>query len=135
MSDTDDPTEGVNSDAAGHLTGDMVVIFPCDLCDQPAATVRLTPDCRIVVEALIGRISQRIGAAGLARLWAILARRDAPALYAVNAEWASFYCPVCDRSYCRAHWRLDVRYDDDFPGWYDATYGTCPTGHTRLVDD
>jgi len=24
---------------------------------------------------------------------------------------------------------------DDHPGWYDATYGTCPQGHRRKLDD
>lgn len=131
----DDPNEPVNGHSEGHLNSDTVVVFPCDLCDQPAATIALAPDGLIVVEALIGRVTQRIGPADLARVRVILAHRDAPVLYAMNTEWASFYCPTCDRSYCRAHWHFDVRYDDDFPGWYDCTYGTCPAGHTRLVDD
>ena len=88
-----------------------------------------------MVEAAVCRTTQRIVADGLPQVRAILARRDVHALYALNEEWASFYCPTCDRSYCRAHWRFDVRYDDDFPGWYDCTYGVCPEGHRRLVDD
>ena len=104
MSRADDHDDTVNGHSEDQPTSDMVAVFPCDLCDQPAATIALAPDGLIVVEALIGRVTQRIGGADLGRVRAILARRDAPALYAVNAEWASFYCPTCDRSYCRAHW-------------------------------
>lgn len=126
------------ADDAGDLMSDhddLVAVFPCDLCEQPAAIIHLAPDGLIVVEALIGRSTQRIGGPGLARSHAILAHRNVRALYALNTEWASFYCPTCDRSYCRAHWQLDVRYDDDYPGWYDCAYGVCPAGHRRLVDD
>lgn len=72
---------------------------------------------------------------------AILDCQDVRALYALNDEWASFSCPTCHQSFCRAHWHFDVRYDDDFPEWYewyewyDRTYGTCPSGHRRLVND
>jgi hypothetical protein len=66
---------------------------------------------------------------------AILDCQDVRAHYALNDEWASFYCPTCHQAFCRAHWHFDVRYNDDFPEWYDCTYGTCPVGHRRLVDD
>jgi hypothetical protein len=134
------PQEGAHlmpnaEDPDDQLADHLVVAFPCSLCDRPAATVDLAPDGAVVVEALIGRITQWIGPMGVPRLGMILASRDVRALYALNAEWASFYCPTCDRAYCSAHWHFDVRYDDDFPGWYDCTYGTCPMGHRRLVDD
>lgn len=42
------------------------------------------------------------------------------------------YCPECDKVYCNAHIRTDVEFDD---GFYDCTYGTCPKGHRRIIDD
>jgi hypothetical protein len=117
----------------GH--GEQTAAFPCSLCDKPAATIALAPDGLIVIAGLIGRTTMRIQAEDVPKVRDILARRDACALYALNDEWASFYCPACDRSYCADHWHFAVRYDDDFPGWYDSTTGTCPAGHTRLVDD
>ena len=42
------------------------------------------------------------------------------------------YCPECDRIYCRSHYNVLVQWDE---GFYDCSYGTCPQGHRRLVDD
>lgn len=42
------------------------------------------------------------------------------------------YCPKCDRIYCRSHYNVQVQWDE---GFYDCSYGTCPQGHRRLVDD
>ena len=57
---------------------------------------------------------------------------DARALYLLNEEYVSFYCPRCDCSYCKEHWKIRVLFDD---GFYDATYGECPAGHERRMDD
>ena len=42
------------------------------------------------------------------------------------------YCPRCDKAYCRFHYDLSEEWDQ---GFYDCTYGTCPEGHRRIVDD
>jgi hypothetical protein len=42
------------------------------------------------------------------------------------------YCPECDKVYCRDHIHTQVIWDD---GFYDYTYGTCPMGHKRIIDD
>lgn len=42
------------------------------------------------------------------------------------------YCPECDKTYCREHFNPVEEYDD---GFYDCTYGTCPSGHRRMIDD
>jgi hypothetical protein len=42
------------------------------------------------------------------------------------------YCPACDKVYCRDHYDLEEEWDE---GFYDCTYGTCPEGHRRLLDD
>ncbi len=47
-------------------------------------------------------------------------------------EGIDAYCPKCDAVYCQDHWLLRETFDD---GFYDCTYGTCPAGHTRMVDD
>lgn len=115
--------------------GTESVAFPCSLCEKTATTVRLAADGLVVVDGLVCRITQRVAPGNLPRLRAILAARDARALRSFDTEWGAFYCPECDRSYCADHWHFDVRYDDDFPGWYDCTYGICPAGHRHLVDD
>ena len=57
---------------------------------------------------------------------------DAGALYAIDPEFAPFWCPECGEAYCGTHWATEVSFDGPF---YDATYGTCPQGHERKLDD
>jgi hypothetical protein len=61
-----------------------------------------------------------------------LERADAAALSDIDPEYASFWCPRCEKSYCHEHWVLETVFDD---GFYDLTDGTCPSGHRRKVDD
>jgi hypothetical protein len=42
------------------------------------------------------------------------------------------YCPECDKVYCGDHISTKMEFDD---GFYDCTYGTCPKGHKRIIDD
>jgi len=42
------------------------------------------------------------------------------------------YCPTCNKIYCSKHY--DTREEWD-AGFYDCTYGTCPEGHLRVIDD
>jgi len=42
------------------------------------------------------------------------------------------YCPDCDKIYCWEHYKPVEEFDD---GFYDDTLGTCPEGHTRMIDD
>jgi hypothetical protein len=133
----DDDARDESSDGATDGDGIEIemAIFPCSLCEKPATIIRLTADGDVVIDGLVCRTTLRATPRGLPRLRAILEELDARGLYALDAEWASFYCPDCGRSYCSNHWQFETRYDDDFPGWYDCTYGTCPAGHRRLVDD
>jgi hypothetical protein len=69
------------------------------------------------------------------QLPALIAAGDVRGLHALDALLTPFYCPHCDSVYCREHWQLQTVFDDEIPGWYDCTYGTCPAGHRRIVDD
>ena len=42
------------------------------------------------------------------------------------------YCPDCDKIYCWDHYKPVEEFDD---GFYDDTLGTCPEGHSRMIDD
>jgi hypothetical protein len=42
------------------------------------------------------------------------------------------YCPSCDKVYCREDYDVEEEWDE---GFYDCSYGTCPAGHRRLIDD
>ena len=61
--------------------------------------------------------------------------RDAKALYALDLEYAPFFCPRCNAVYCGAHWvKWDV-FDDDNPRYHDSVRGRCPSGHERMLED
>ncbi len=60
---------------------------------------------------------------------------DAEVLHRLNPEFVPAWCPLCRTAYCQDHWSLEVVMADDYPGWYEATYGTCPEGHHRQLGD
>ena len=47
-------------------------------------------------------------------------------------EGVDAYCPECDKIYCWNHYKLEEEWDE---GFYDCTYGECPKGHRRMIDD
>jgi hypothetical protein len=49
-----------------------------------------------------------------------------------NYEGLDAYCPECDKIYCWEHYDAHEAYDE---GFYDFTYGICPKGHKRMIDD
>ena len=104
--------------------------FDCATYDHPAGRVELRAGT-LVVTSPLGRASFRMGPrAGGAG--AAVAAGDASTLYRLDPEFAPFWCPRCESSYCDRHWIRRVVMDD---GFYDCTYGTCPAGHQRLLDD
>ncbi|MDD3627507.1 MAG: hypothetical protein PHV06_09325, partial [bacterium] len=42
------------------------------------------------------------------------------------------FCPACGKIYCSEHYGMKQYIED---GYYDYTEGTCPEGHTRILDD
>ena len=49
-----------------------------------------------------------------------------------SIEGLDAYCPKCEKIYCWEHFNAREEYDD---GFYDCTYGECPNGHRRMIDD
>lgn len=47
-------------------------------------------------------------------------------------EGLDAYCPECNKIYCWEHYNAREEFDD---GFYDCTYGECPYGHKRMIDD
>ena len=64
-----------------------------------------------------------------------LERGDWRALFAIDLEYAPFFCAECGANYCPREWREELVWDDQDPGFLDATYGTCPNGHRRMLFD
>ncbi|MGO9604116.1 MAG: hypothetical protein ACLQAT_12080 [Candidatus Binataceae bacterium] len=113
----------------------------CSVCGQPAAGFRIGENSLSKAPVLIY--------AGPAKR-ALLARSEAEPIFAMLADDAiaavhqrvqadvmmeeglDVYCPSCDRIYCRAHYAVTEEWD---AGFYDCARGTCPFGHTRIIDD
>lgn len=109
--------------------------FRCETCSEVAGTVLLPNPDGITITGFIGECHLTIDPASASAIKEALEQRDAAALYSMSYEWAPFYCPDCEAIYCVQHWITEIRFDEDDPGWYDATYGTCPNGHRHLLDD
>src|SRR5689334_22803413 len=109
----------------------VTAAFRCRACGEVASTLSLLrahrPE-RAALDAGGLLVSSRevVSGAAAAALEEALRVCDARALHALDRLWAPFYCPECDACYCAAHWTVVPVFDEDFPGWYDCAYGTCP---------
>jgi hypothetical protein len=79
-----------------------------------------------------GPISVTLATRGPEKVATALASGSAAALFAIDEEFAPFWCPDCRASYCRAHYRTTTLYDD---GFFDCIRGVCPKGHARTLED
>lgn len=107
--------------------------FACSVCAKPAGTIELRVvdgQWEVHRESFTSRLTSVPG--DLTALRAALVTADARALLGLDLEYAPFYCPDCRASYCREHWRLRDVFDN---GWHDSIHGTCPHGHTRMLED
>ena len=108
--------------------------FDCAACRHPAGRVELLTrrrEVKLVATSFLGRSSFLVESRPNDLAEAIRAR-DAAALFRRDPEFTPFWCPQCSCSYCDRHWAREVAFDD---GFYDCTYGTCPAGHRRMLDD
>lgn len=119
--------------------------FRCAVCGDLAATVELiAPTLGSSGPGEIGHDRWKLAVTGpvpathwvlrsLAELQGALERRSIVELRALNDEYANFWCPHCEATYCPRHWQpIEPEMDE---GFYDATYGTCPRGHRVMLDD
>ena len=58
--------------------------------------------------------------------------KDPEALWDLDKEYVPFWCRLCQRAYCKDCSVIWIDYDEIF---YDCTWGRCPHGHTRILDD
>lgn len=125
-------------DAAESTPARAQASFPCARHGTPAGTVHLHEmggDWLLVVEGFLGKMSVRLGTDDAQRVAHALERADAASLYALDLEYAPFYCPECEKVYCADCWRTFLVFADDMPGWLEETRGTCPQHHERMLMD
>ncbi len=125
----------------------LEAVFKCSICAETAAIVKLIsgssshPDAlkssagTVVIDGFIGQVREVVGDKQAGPVCVALLEENPEKLFDVERLWAPFYCPKCRRPYCIKHWEVEVRYDDESPGFYDCSLGTCPMGHRRKVDD
>lgn len=116
--------------------------FHCAICDSLAGTVELLPPghadglgkgtATIFLKDFIGTEKVVVSDEQSAAVNAALSKGDPAALYQVERLWAPFYCPTCAAVYCLKHWVVIPQYDEEF---FDCSYGWCPKGHKRMLED
>lgn len=116
--------------------------LPCSVCGARAATLEigyLVPSLAKGEEVLIydGLVKGRqTFPLDLGReVFADLEAGDVSAAHAAIPDGLDAFCPECGKLYCATCYRVEMAFDDDDNDWYDASYGTCPLGHRRMLDD
>jgi hypothetical protein len=143
---------GMDDVGRGRTIVTASATFACAACGNVAATVSLVepgqpdpgdptdvgqilgsafPD-RARLSIVGGPVPVTHGFPPIERVAAALEAGDAAALFAIDYEYAPFWCPRCSASYCGDDYRSWVTFDE---GFYDAAYGICPEGHERELDD
>jgi hypothetical protein len=135
-----------------ELTTSRHLTLACANCGRAAAELALLPATvagatlasgapaphthtrdRLERTDFLGTLTKFGAAAELVALFEAVDRGDFSAARSLDADFVAFHCPDCDLVYCDTCWRLDPpNFDGDF---YDFTQGTCPVGHTHVVDD
>jgi len=108
-----------------------IVFIPRGVDDARASRLPINHD-RLVVSEFIGVVYAVVQSSS-AEVVKALKDVDPFRLYEIDHEWAPFYCAHCRHSYCANHWRGLPSFEEG--GWYDCTYGYCPSGHKRIIDD
>jgi hypothetical protein len=110
--------------------------FKCSLCSSSAGKVsHKVKDNKstMFISSFTGNVQSHIPPRAVSGAHKALSEGDVKTLYMMDIEFTPFYCPRCQKCYCREHWRYwDV---DDENGWYDSTRGVCPVGHERMLSD
>ncbi|MHA1986355.1 MAG: hypothetical protein ACW98D_06945 [Promethearchaeota archaeon] len=119
---------------------DLEYHLPCSVCGKTAVNFkigygRLDEKESLVFRGITLETSLNVELAEL--LFKILQNDDLLNIHNFMKKYHSFegmdaYCPECDKIYCWEHYNAWEEYDD---GFYDCTYGECPKGHKRMIDD
>jgi hypothetical protein len=101
--------------------------FTCQLCGEEAGSIEVIGIDQVRLHGLYDRTMPNNF-----RVFKAIDNSDACALYKLDDEYVPLYCPRCDCFYCQPHWKIWEEHDE---GFYDCTYGDCPAGHKRRMDD
>lgn len=103
--------------------------FDIDICEPP---FKNKP--RLVTHSFMGTATIPMSNKSLESIAEHLDNRDLkPVLEELKGNDLAFYCPTCDKCYCKSHWLTETVWEDC--GLYDHTIGFCLKGHKRMIDD
>ncbi|MFX1426479.1 MAG: hypothetical protein ACFFBE_08500 [Promethearchaeota archaeon] len=114
--------------------------LPCSICSKNAVEFKIGYGRFDKRESLVFRgitIETSLNVVLAKALFKILKKKDLLSAHNFMKKYHSIegidaYCPKCDKIYCWEHYNAIEEYDD---GFYDCTYGVCPKGHKRMIDD
>lgn len=127
------------SSSENNLTAIAERRFDCAICGSETGVVRLfgsMTEARIIRLSFTSELTYRIEADKFEQIRYAIEAGDVRAIYDLNLEIASFFCPTCNVCYCGEHWtHWDVFDDEDGFFWHDSIRGRCPRGHERMLED
>jgi len=115
--------------------------LPCSLCSHIAVVFRIGTSKYEKTESLIYEGICHLRAINREHEEKIFNRLERKEIYEVHSylektgvlpEGIDAFCPDCDKIYCRNHYNVTEEWDE---GYYDCSYGICPKGHRRMIDD
>jgi hypothetical protein len=109
--------------------------WACDICGGAAGSIVLGEHGDVRRESFTSELKSGLADAAAGQLCAALAAGDAAAVYALDTEFAPWWCPACLKSYCGDHWLRGDVFDEEEPHWHDSMRGRCPEGHERMLED
>jgi hypothetical protein len=112
--------------------------FACAACDQRAGRIQLSGSAKqgeVLRETFTGVLTAQVLGDRFASVRSAIAAANVRELFALDLEYAPFYCPTCNLNYCAQHWTVWDVFDDDDPTWHDSIRGRCPHHHERMLED
>jgi len=119
--------------------------LPCSVCGKISVVFRVgkpadweKPETYLLYSGITGGIYPGLNIQLAEKALGLLEKGDLAALHSYMEEAQALedgidaYCPQCDAIFCWQHYNAYETYDE---GFYDCTYGTCPQGHRRIIDD
>ena len=114
--------------------------LPCSICGEVAVVYKIgvgqfDKEEKLLYRGIICGTSLNKHLAD--KLFKILENEDIAGVHEFMRKHHSYegvdaYCPECDKIYCWNHYKLEEEWEE---GFYDCTYGECPEGHRRMIDD
>ncbi len=122
------------------IISDLEYHLPCSECGKIAVEFKIGYGRFDEKEALVfrGITHERSMNIKLAyELFELLIKKNLSGIHNFMEKYHGYegldaYCPECDKIYCWEHYDAKEEYDE---GFYDCTYGICPKGHKRMIDD